>query len=111
MVFHTGRWYVVGHDHLRDSLRTFRIDRITSVTPRADNFTAPDGFAPVTHLTSILAQGPYRWHVELTIHGPLDDHDGVEGRSGGRRPPFSRPQALPARRASAAAWGEVGAAV
>ncbi|WP_277815391.1 YafY family protein [Streptomyces sp. PRh5] len=33
VVFHTGRWYVVGHDHLRDSLRTFRIDRITSVTP------------------------------------------------------------------------------
>ncbi|MFE5406133.1 helix-turn-helix transcriptional regulator [Streptomyces sp. NPDC056580] len=73
MVFHTGRWYVVGHDHLRDSLRTFRIDRITSVTSRADNFTAPDGFDPVAHLTSTLAQGPYRWQVEVTIHGPLDE--------------------------------------
>ncbi len=73
VVFHRGRWYVVGHDHLRDSMRTFRIDRITSVTPRADDFTAPDGFDPVTHLTSTLAQGPYRWPVELTIHGPLDE--------------------------------------
>jgi predicted DNA-binding transcriptional regulator YafY len=72
VVFHTGRWYVVGHDHLRDSLRTFRIDRIASVTPRAGRFTAPDGFDPVTHLTSTLAKGPYRWQVEVMIHGPLD---------------------------------------
>ncbi|MER6406931.1 YafY family protein [Streptomyces viridosporus] len=73
VVFHTGRWYVVGHDHLRDSLRTFRIDRIASVTSRADRFTAPDGFDPVAHLTSTLAQGSYRWQVEVTIHGPLDE--------------------------------------
>ncbi|MFE7466199.1 WYL domain-containing protein [Streptomyces sp. NPDC057499] len=61
------------HDHLRDSLRTFRIDRITSVTARADSFTAPDGFDPVAHLTSTLTQGAYRWQVEVTIHGPLDE--------------------------------------
>ncbi|MFE0702239.1 helix-turn-helix transcriptional regulator [Streptomyces sp. NPDC058872] len=73
VVFHTGRWYVVGHDHLRDGLRTFRIDRITSVTPRADGFTAPDGFDPVAHLTSTLAQGPYPWQVEVTVHGPLEE--------------------------------------
>ncbi|WP_225840132.1 YafY family protein [Streptomyces sp. NK08204] len=73
VVFHTGRWYVIGHDHHRDSLRTFRIDRITSVTPRANSFTAPDGFNPAAHLTSTLAQGPYRWQVEVTIHGPLDE--------------------------------------
>ncbi|MFB6841892.1 helix-turn-helix transcriptional regulator [Streptomyces sp. NPDC056361] len=73
VVFHTGRWYVVGHDHLRDDMRTFRIDRITSVTPRTSTFTAPDDFDPVAHLTSTLAQGPYRWQVEVTIHGPLDE--------------------------------------
>ncbi|GJF27206.1 MULTISPECIES: YafY family protein [Streptomyces] len=73
VVFHTGRWYVVGHDHLRDSLRAFRIDRITSVTSRANSFTTPDGFDPVAHLTSTLAQAPYRWQVEVTIHGPLDE--------------------------------------
>ncbi|MFD7546118.1 helix-turn-helix transcriptional regulator [Streptomyces sp. NPDC059816] len=73
VVFHTGRWYVVGHDHLRDDLRTFRIDRIASATPRAHGFAAPDGFDPVAHLTSTLAQGPYCWRVEVTIHGPLDE--------------------------------------
>jgi predicted DNA-binding transcriptional regulator YafY len=73
VVFHTGRWYVVGHDHLRDSLRTFRIDRIASVSSRPGSFTAPAGFDPGAHLTSTLAQGPYRWQVEVTIHGPLDE--------------------------------------
>ncbi|MFD5447628.1 helix-turn-helix transcriptional regulator [Streptomyces sp. NPDC003470] len=71
VVFHTGRWYVVGHDHLREGLRTFRIDRIASVTSRAGRFTAPDGFDPVAHLTANLAKGLYRWQVEVTIHGPL----------------------------------------
>lgn len=73
VVFHTGRWYLVGHDHLRDDLRTFRIDRIASVTPRPQTFATPDGFDPVAHLTATLAQGPYRWQVEVTIHGPLDE--------------------------------------
>ncbi|RKN42205.1 helix-turn-helix transcriptional regulator [Streptomyces hoynatensis] len=72
VVFHTGRWYVVGHDHLRGELRTFRIDRIASVTPGTRGFTAPDGFDPVAHLTANLARGTYRWEVEATIHGPLD---------------------------------------
>ncbi|MFF4653317.1 helix-turn-helix transcriptional regulator [Streptomyces sp. NPDC001380] len=73
VVFHTGRWYLVGHDHLRDDLRTFRIDRIASVAPRTRAFAVPDGFDPVAHLTATLAQGPYRWQVEVTIHGPLDE--------------------------------------
>ena len=41
VVFHRGRWYVVGRDHRHDSLRTFRIDRIASVTARRQTFTAP----------------------------------------------------------------------
>lgn len=48
VVFHAGRWYVIGYDHLRDSLRTFRIDRIASITPRDATFTLPAGFDPVT---------------------------------------------------------------
>ena len=61
VVFHRGRWYVVGRDHRHDSLRTFRIDRIASVTARRQTFTAPDDFDPVTYLASALARVPYRW--------------------------------------------------
>ncbi|WP_229400490.1 helix-turn-helix transcriptional regulator [Micromonospora okii] len=73
VVFHAGRWYVVGHDHLRGSLRTFRIDRIASVAPRATTFTPPDDFDPAAHLAATLAEGPYRWEVEVLIHGPLHE--------------------------------------
>ncbi|WP_025618311.1 helix-turn-helix transcriptional regulator [Salinispora cortesiana] len=73
VVFHRGRWYVVGRDHRYDSLRTFRIDRIASLATGTQTFTVPDGFDPVTHLTSALARVPYRWEVEVLIHGPLDD--------------------------------------
>ena len=31
LVFHAGRWYVTGHDHGRDDVRTFRLDRIAAV--------------------------------------------------------------------------------
>jgi len=73
VVFHRGRWYAVGRDHRHGSLRTFRIDRIASVAARTQTFTAPDGFDPVTYLASALAGVPYRWDVEVLIHGPLDD--------------------------------------
>ncbi|MFF4604347.1 helix-turn-helix transcriptional regulator [Streptomyces sp. NPDC001339] len=73
VVFHSGRWYAVGYDHLRDALRTFRIDRITSATPRTGTFTVPDGFDPVAHLTANLGQGRYHWQVEVLIHGPLEE--------------------------------------
>jgi predicted DNA-binding transcriptional regulator YafY len=72
VVFHNGRWYLVGHDHLRDTPRTFRVDRIESATPQARDFTVPDDFDPVAHLTAALSQVPYRWQVEVTIHGPVD---------------------------------------
>ncbi|MEV7416036.1 YafY family protein [Streptomyces sp. NPDC089919] len=72
VVFHTGRWYVVGHDHLRDELRSLRIDRIASVAPRTRTFAVPDGFDPAAHLAATLAGGSYRWEVAVTVHGPAD---------------------------------------
>ncbi|WP_371812808.1 WYL domain-containing protein [Saccharopolyspora sp. ASAGF58] len=35
MVFHSGRWYVTGHDHRSGEARTFRVDRIGSAELRA----------------------------------------------------------------------------
>lgn len=31
VVFHSGRWFVTGHDHTREALRTFRVDRVAAV--------------------------------------------------------------------------------
>ena len=54
-------------------LDPYGVDRIASVAARTGTFTAPDGFDPVTYLASALARVPYRWDVEVLIHGPLDD--------------------------------------
>jgi len=46
VVFHGGRWYVTGHDHARDDVRTFRLDRIAAVAPRDATFDIPPRLRP-----------------------------------------------------------------
>lgn len=40
-----GLWYLVGFCHLRQDMRTFRVDRIQDVTPLKDPFTLPRDFS------------------------------------------------------------------
>ena len=44
IVHHAGEWYVVGYCHKRGDVRTFRIDRIASMTTSADRFDRPADF-------------------------------------------------------------------
>jgi proteasome accessory factor C len=44
IVHHAGEWYVVGHCHKRGDTRTFRIDRITALTPTGVAFEPPLDF-------------------------------------------------------------------
>ena len=67
VVFHGGRWYVTGHDHLRDEIRTFRLDRIASVAFTGAGFAVPDGFDAVAHVTRSLAAVPFTWEVEVLL--------------------------------------------
>ncbi len=48
LLLRAGFWYVIGHDHLRGEVRTFRVDRIEGdVEPVEDeHFERPDGFDP-----------------------------------------------------------------
>ncbi|OFW78410.1 MAG: hypothetical protein A2201_08770, partial [Alicyclobacillus sp. RIFOXYA1_FULL_53_8] len=39
------RWYLVGHCHLRQELRSFRVDRVRDYTLTASTFTRPEGFS------------------------------------------------------------------
>jgi predicted DNA-binding transcriptional regulator YafY len=73
VVFHGGRWYVTGHDHARDEVRTFRLDRIAAVEPRESTFTPPDGFDPVEQVTKGLARVPYRWPCTILIEAPVNE--------------------------------------
>src|SRR5215470_1271156 len=67
LVFHSGRWYVTGLDHLRGEIRTFRIDRVRAARPLDITFESSDEFDPVEHVTRSLAGVRYQWPVEVWL--------------------------------------------
>jgi predicted DNA-binding transcriptional regulator YafY len=71
LVYRSGRWYVVGHCHLRAGLRTLRLDRIAraELTPR--EFTRPEGFDASEYLTRAMATMPRAVAVEVLLHTDL----------------------------------------
>ncbi|MEU5791638.1 YafY family protein [Micromonospora purpureochromogenes] len=71
LVFHAGRWYVTGYDHLRDEVRTFRLDRIGAVSTGPETFAVPDDFDPVAQVTRSLAGVPYAHSVEVLLETDL----------------------------------------
>ncbi len=71
LVFHSGRWYVTGHDGSSGEVRTFRLDRIARVSPTGHAFPPPADFDPVGQVARGLAQVPYAWEVEVLLDTDL----------------------------------------
>lgn len=67
LVVHARAWYLVGHDHLRDAIRIFRVDRITEVAELPDRFTVVAGFDPVAHVTEWLTFGAWTHRTEVWL--------------------------------------------
>ena len=65
LVFHSGRWYVTGHDHSRDDVRTFRLDRITSVMRGDGSYDVPADFDATTQVVAGIAA--VRWSHEVSV--------------------------------------------
>ncbi len=63
-----GRWYTVGHCHLRNGLRSFRIDRITAVRPLPITFLRPPGFDALGYLARSIATLPRAHQIEVLLH-------------------------------------------
>jgi predicted DNA-binding transcriptional regulator YafY len=74
LVVHSGRWYLAAHDHLRDDLRTFRVDRMwrTALVEGAA-VAPPEGFDTVAHVSRSLASVPWKWEVEVLLDLPVDE--------------------------------------
>jgi predicted DNA-binding transcriptional regulator YafY len=74
LVVHSGRWYLAGYDHLRDDLRTLRVDRMLRL--RVTDGTAddpPEGFDAVAYVSTSLARVPWGWDVEVALGLPLEE--------------------------------------
>jgi predicted DNA-binding transcriptional regulator YafY len=73
LVVHSGRWYLAAHDHTRDDLRTFRVDRMWRVVVIGESALAPpDGFDAVAHVSRSLARVPWTWEVEVLLGLAVD---------------------------------------
>jgi predicted DNA-binding transcriptional regulator YafY len=71
LVFRGGRWYVVGHCHLRAGLRSLRVDRIAHADISQQRFIRPEGFDAAAYLTRALATLPRAMSVEVRLHTDL----------------------------------------
>ncbi|MGQ9427181.1 helix-turn-helix transcriptional regulator [Gilvimarinus sp. F26214L] len=79
LVFRRGRWYVVGMCHLRQDLRTFRVDRIQSLRLRGEHFRRPRDFDPAAHLQNSLSTAQRAVPVEVLMMTDLETATGYLG--------------------------------
>lgn len=74
LVVHCGYWYLIAHDHDRDALRTFRVDRISGA--RLDDGGAaqapPPDFDPISQLERSLAAVPGAHKVSAVLDLPVE---------------------------------------
>jgi predicted DNA-binding transcriptional regulator YafY len=72
LVFRAGRWYVVGHCHLRNGLRTLRLDRVAHAEAVDRTFTRPEGFDAPAYLARAMATLPRAIPVEVLLRTELE---------------------------------------
>jgi len=67
LVARSGHWYLSAAEATSGELRTFRVDRIAAVEVLAGSVDVPQGFDPDDHVTSALAQVPWRYDVSVRV--------------------------------------------
>jgi len=74
-----GLWYLVGFCHLREEMRTFRVDRIQKVRSLEQRFTRPRDFSVREYLTRMMRFEP---NYKVTVHLAADVAPQVRERQG-----------------------------
>jgi predicted DNA-binding transcriptional regulator YafY len=72
LVVHAGRWYLAAHDHGRQAMRTFRVDRISRAAVVEAAARPAEGVDTVAEVTLALARTPWRWEVEVWLDLPVE---------------------------------------
>jgi predicted DNA-binding transcriptional regulator YafY len=73
LVYHSGYWYAAAFCHLRDGLRTFRLDRVQQARLLETTFKAPKNFDALDYLFNALANMPGVWQIEVLLKLPLEE--------------------------------------
>jgi len=71
LAFLGGHWYLVGHCHLRQALRSFRLDRIAAATALPRSFGRPAAFDAAGYLMHAMATLPRTHSIRLLLHTDL----------------------------------------
>lgn len=73
LVYRVGYWYMVGYCHLRQDLRSFRLDRVLDAEMRMETFTRPLNFNCLEYVTKGIPMTPARWYVEVVLETTLEE--------------------------------------
>ena len=72
LLWRAGRWYALGHCHLRRAVRSFRLDRVLAAVPVDASFARPDHFDALEHMNAAIARLPRVHAVDVLLHTDLD---------------------------------------
>ena len=72
LTYYLQRWYAVGYCHLRQDLRSFRLDRIAHIETLKAHFKRPEGFDPLAHMMQAIASMPRKYPFELLLKTDMD---------------------------------------
>src|SRR5262249_17416464 len=71
LVYHSGYWYTAGYCHLREAVRTFRLDRVVSVANCDDHFLPPADFDALQVVLRGIASTPGTYEIEVLLQTTL----------------------------------------
>ena len=71
VVYRAGRWYVPGYCHLRDDLRVFRLDRVSTARLLEETFARPAEFDVAAYVQRSLAVAFGAWLVRARLDTTL----------------------------------------
>ena len=89
LLFRSGRWYMSGYCHLRQELRTFRLDRLQHIELLDHSFNRPDNFDSAEHFSQSLYGMPGNIDVQVMLH--TDKHTAAQAM--GETASMLKPQA------------------
>ncbi|GAC1391506.1 MAG: YafY family protein [Ktedonobacteraceae bacterium] len=73
LVCRSGFWYTVGYCHLRQDLRSFRLDRIVSVAMHEETFVPPLDFDCLEFVVRSLPMIPATWLIDVLLETTLEE--------------------------------------